>query len=55
MLVVVVQVVVVVFAVVVSMAVVVVVVLLVREHICSYADMWADMAICHSTPLGSTS
>ena len=19
---------------------------------CSYTDMWADMAICHSTPLG---
>ena len=27
----------------------------VREHVCSYADMWADMVMCHSTPLGSTS
>ena len=27
----------------------------IREHLCSCADMWADMAICHSTPLGSTS
>ena len=25
------------------------------EYVCSYAGMWADMAICHSPPLGSTS
>ena len=27
----------------------------VREYVCSCADTWADMAMCHSTPLGSTS
>ena len=27
----------------------------VREHVCSCADTWADMATCQSTPLGSTS
>ena len=27
----------------------------VRECINSYADTWADIATCHSTPLGSTS
>ena len=27
----------------------------VREYVCSCADTWADMAMCHSTPLGPTS
>ena len=26
----------------------------VREYMCSCADMWADIAMCNSTPLGST-
>ena len=27
----------------------------VREHVCSCANTWADMETYHSTPLGSTS
>ena len=26
----------------------------VREYAYSYADIWAYMAMCHSTPVGST-
>ena len=27
----------------------------IREHMRSFSDTWADMAMCPSTPLGSTS